>query len=163
MQTQIQNPRYSTISIISTRITIPQNVEIGKLIGFRGHNLKKIGGKTNTFIYVNSDTNPAQIEISLKNFSNGSEKKITKALDKLDKLIKSLETERNQIHTGKMEEKDRILKDDNNQQATLKIQKEIDSEKKGKYFKREMSQNYVARKIIGYGTSRNLNSRRNIP
>ncbi|PKY44715.1 hypothetical protein RhiirA4_400250, partial [Rhizophagus irregularis] len=52
--------RYSTVS---TTMEIPKNVEIGKLIGRKGRNLKPIEKGTGTRIYINTEVNPRQIEI----------------------------------------------------------------------------------------------------
>jgi rRNA processing protein Krr1/Pno1 len=53
----MQNPQYT--------IPIPQNIVIGKLIGREGCNLKPIAERTGTYIYVDSNTNPAQIKIRI--------------------------------------------------------------------------------------------------
>ncbi|PKC07422.1 hypothetical protein RhiirA5_359196, partial [Rhizophagus irregularis] len=52
--------RYSTIS---TTMEISENVEVGKLIGRRGRNIKPIEKGTGTCIYINTEVNPRQIEI----------------------------------------------------------------------------------------------------
>ncbi|PKY55855.1 hypothetical protein RhiirA4_410836, partial [Rhizophagus irregularis] len=52
--------RYSTVLTI---IKISGHVEIGKLIGRKGRNLKPIEKGTGTHIYINTKISPRQIEI----------------------------------------------------------------------------------------------------
>ncbi|CAB4404544.1 unnamed protein product [Rhizophagus irregularis] len=69
--------------LISTVIPIPEHIEVGKLIGREGRNLKPISAKTGTFVSVNTNTNPAQIEIkyqkeiTVKKEKQRSKKKIS--------------------------------------------------------------------------------------
>ncbi|RIA90885.1 hypothetical protein C1645_768810 [Glomus cerebriforme] len=74
-------------SIIATVITIPQNIEVGKL---KNHNLKSIGDKTGTFIFVNKNKNPAQIEINYDASSlPPSNNRINEAKKLLNNLIEN--------------------------------------------------------------------------
>ena len=99
MQTQTQPPRYSVHSIIPTKILIPKHIEIGRLIGRDGRNLKPIADGTGTFIHVNTTTNPARIEIKIKQLSNASylspKGRINEAENQLNDLIKKLEEKGN--------------------------------------------------------------------
>jgi hypothetical protein len=87
--------------IISTVIPIPENIEAGKLIGREGRNLKPISTKTDTIISVNTNTNPAQIEIKYDSRYPPSNSQINEAKDLLNNLIKNIEKE----------EKRRLLKE----------------------------------------------------
>ncbi|EXX64027.1 uncharacterized protein OCT59_025367 [Rhizophagus irregularis] len=68
METKMQNSiRYSTVLTI---IEISDHVEIGKLIGRKGRNLKPIEKGTGTHIYINPKISPRQIEIKINNKDN---------------------------------------------------------------------------------------------
>ncbi|RGB38570.1 hypothetical protein C1646_806066 [Rhizophagus diaphanus] len=138
METQIQNSiRYS---IVSTTIEISKDIEIGKLIGRKGRNLKPIAEKTGTHIHVSDNTNPAQIEIKIIKGRVGNSspgKRIDEAKFQIDKLLKDIET-RNQRKDIEKEEKNvRILDNGNHQQATPKNHKDNDLKEERKRFKRK--------------------------
>ncbi|GBC15383.2 hypothetical protein GLOIN_2v719779 [Rhizophagus irregularis DAOM 181602=DAOM 197198] len=73
-------------------ISIPQNVEIGKLIGREGRNLKPISEKTGTYIYIDTKINPAQIKIYInkKKENPPFENKINDARNQLNNLMKNI-------------------------------------------------------------------------
>src|SRR6266498_3868763 len=79
--------------IISTIIPIPQHIEVGKLIGHKGCNLKPISTKTGTLIFVNTNTNPSQIEVKYNSRSPPSNSQINEAKYMVDNLIKRIEKE----------------------------------------------------------------------
>src|SRR5687767_12510187 len=100
----MQNSRYTA------RIPIPKNIEIGRLIGRNGLNLKPISDRTGTFISVNTNTKPAQIEIKINRQSNSDlasfENRMNKAKDQLNDLIKKLEIEKSRQKAPLMKKKE---------------------------------------------------------
>ncbi|GBB99300.1 hypothetical protein RclHR1_03480004 [Rhizophagus clarus] len=76
----------------SLSIPIPQHIEIGKLIGREGRNLKPIAERTGTYIYVDTKTNPAQIKIHInkKKVYSSFENRINDARNQLNDLIKNI-------------------------------------------------------------------------
>ncbi|CAG8669453.1 15617_t:CDS:2 [Rhizophagus irregularis] len=73
-----------------TKINIPKHIDIGRLIGRDGRNLKPIAKKTGTYISVNTIAIPAKFEIKLDNKSTlpPSKERIKEAIDKLEALLK---------------------------------------------------------------------------
>ncbi|CAB5215335.1 unnamed protein product [Rhizophagus irregularis] len=73
-------------------ISIPQNIEIGKLIGREGRNLKPISEKTGTHIYIDTKSNPAQIKIYInkKKENPPFENRINDARNQLNNLMKNI-------------------------------------------------------------------------
>ncbi|CAB4417362.1 unnamed protein product [Rhizophagus irregularis] len=139
MEKQMQNSiRYSTVLTI---IEISDHVEIGKLIGRKGRNLKPIAEKTGTHIHVIDNTNPTQIEIKIIKDRVGNSspgKRIDEAKFQIDKLLKDIET-RNQRKDIEKEEKNvRISDNGNHQHATPSNHKDNDPKEKRKRFKRKM-------------------------
>src|SRR5687767_15127698 len=47
------------------QLNIKSYIEIGKLIGRKGRNIKPIEKETGTCIYINTEVNPRQIEIKI--------------------------------------------------------------------------------------------------
>ncbi|GBC42867.2 hypothetical protein GLOIN_2v1835204 [Rhizophagus irregularis DAOM 181602=DAOM 197198] len=96
MEMQMLNSiRYSTILTI---IEISDHVEIGKLIGRKGRNLKPIEKGTGTHIYINTKISPRRIEIKINNKDNkdrneniSTEERINKAICQIDKLLEDIE------------------------------------------------------------------------
>ncbi|CAG8579624.1 8776_t:CDS:2 [Rhizophagus irregularis] len=90
MEKQMQDSiRYSTVLTI---IEISDHVEIGKLIGRNGRNLKPIEKGTGTHIYINTKKSPQQIEIKINNKDNedrdeniSTGERINKAICQIDK------------------------------------------------------------------------------
>ncbi|CAB4390293.1 unnamed protein product [Rhizophagus irregularis] len=73
-----------------TKINIPKHIDIGRLIGRDGRNLKPIAKKTGTYISVNTIAIPAKFEIKLDNKCTlpPSKERIKEAIDKLEALLK---------------------------------------------------------------------------
>ncbi|CAB4421609.1 unnamed protein product [Rhizophagus irregularis] len=159
MENQMQNSiRYS---VVSTTIEISKHIEIGKLIGRKGRNLKPIAEKTGTHIHVIDNTNPVQIEIKIIKGRVGNSspgKRINEAKFQIDKLLEDIET-RNQRKDIEKEEKNvRISDNGNHQQATPRNHKDNDLKEKRKRYKRKMSHTTKTRQ------SRNKeNVKRNVP
>uniref|UniRef100_U9T6P0 K Homology domain-containing protein n=1 Tax=Rhizophagus irregularis (strain DAOM 181602 / DAOM 197198 / MUCL 43194) TaxID=747089 RepID=U9T6P0_RHIID len=78
--------------IQKSSILIPQNIEIGKLIGREGRNLKPISEKTGTHIYVDTNKIPAQIKIYVNNKKEipPFENRINDASSQLNDLINKI-------------------------------------------------------------------------
>jgi hypothetical protein len=93
-----------------TRINIPKYITIGRLIGREGCNLKPITEETGTYINVNTETRPAQLEIRLNNKITllSSKDRVKEASDKLKNLMKKIE------HEMKNHQKDTKKKVNNN-------------------------------------------------
>lgn len=79
--------------LISTVIPIPEHIEVGKLIGREGRNLKPISAKTGTFVSVNTNTNPAQIEIKYNPHYLPFNNQINEVKKLLNNLTKNIEKE----------------------------------------------------------------------
>uniref|UniRef100_U9UIF3 K Homology domain-containing protein n=1 Tax=Rhizophagus irregularis (strain DAOM 181602 / DAOM 197198 / MUCL 43194) TaxID=747089 RepID=U9UIF3_RHIID len=78
--------------IKSLNIPIPQQIEIGKLIGREGRNIKPIAERTGTHIYVDKITKPAQISISVNKKKEGPpfKNRIDEARNQLNDLMKDI-------------------------------------------------------------------------
>ncbi|CAB4390023.1 unnamed protein product [Rhizophagus irregularis] len=141
METQRQNSiRYS---VVSTTIEISKHIEIGKLIGRKGRNLKPIAEKTSTHIHVIDNTNPAQIEIKIIKDRVGNSsprKRIDEAKFQIDKLLEDIETRNRRKDIEKEEEKVRFSDNGNRQHATVatpRNHKDTDLKEERKRFKRK--------------------------
>ncbi|CAB5354881.1 unnamed protein product [Rhizophagus irregularis] len=128
MENQMQNSiRYS---VVSTTIEISKHIEIGKLIGRKGRNLKPIAEKTGTHIHVIDNTNPAQIEIKIIKGRVGNKFQVVK-------LLKDIETRNQRKNIEKVEKNVRISDNSNHQKATPRNHKDNDMKEKRKRFKRK--------------------------
>ncbi|GBC04620.1 hypothetical protein RclHR1_05790001 [Rhizophagus clarus] len=80
------------IPTTSTKINIPKYIEIGKLIGREGCNLKPIEEETGTRIKVNTDTKPAHIEIKINEKITllSCKDRVKEASNKLNNLMKTI-------------------------------------------------------------------------
>lgn len=133
--------------LISTVIPIPEHIEVGKLIGREGRNLKPISTKTGTFVSVNTKTNPAQIEIKYNPHYSPSNNQINEAKDLLNNLIKNIEKkEKRNIHLlEKKKEKNVGFLDDfdsgtvSNNRVVSRYQKEITVKKEKQRSKKKIS------------------------
>ncbi|CAB4446903.1 unnamed protein product [Rhizophagus irregularis] len=109
-------------SVVSTTIEVSKHIEIGKLIGRKGRNLKPIAEKTGR----------------VGNSSPG--KRIDEAKFQIDKLLKDIET-RNQIKDIEKEEKNVRFSDNGNRQhatvATPRNHKDDALKEERKRFKRK--------------------------
>ncbi|PKY63157.1 hypothetical protein RhiirA4_491196 [Rhizophagus irregularis] len=91
MQNSIRN------STISTTMEISENVEVGKLIGRGGRNIKPIERGTGTCIYINTKVNPRQIEIKINKDYKFKDENISlwewinKAICQIDNLLEDIE------------------------------------------------------------------------
>ncbi|RGB36319.1 hypothetical protein C1646_667048 [Rhizophagus diaphanus] len=136
MEKQMQNSiRYSTVS---TTMEIPKNVEIGKLIGRKGRNLKPIEKGTGTRIYINTEVNPRQIEIKINKDDKDRDENISlwewinKAICQIDKLLEDIEIRRRRKDIEKEGKNSRISDNGNNQHATPRNYKDTDPKVKRK-------------------------------
>ncbi|GBB93133.1 hypothetical protein RclHR1_21140004 [Rhizophagus clarus] len=75
----------------STKINIPKHINIGRLIGRDGRNLKPIAEITGTHISVNTITTTPHFEIRINNNSTlpSSKDRIREASNKLEDLLKT--------------------------------------------------------------------------
>ncbi|EXX69404.1 uncharacterized protein OCT59_015637 [Rhizophagus irregularis] len=151
MAKEMQNSiRYSTVLTI---FEIPDHVEIGKLIGRKGRNLKPIEKGTGTHIYIYKEISPRQIEIKInndnkdrgENISTGE--RINKAICQIDKLLEDIKIRNQRKDNEKEEENVKIADSDTNHQdatvttittvATPKNHKDNDLKEKIKRFKQK--------------------------
>ncbi|CAB4475063.1 unnamed protein product [Rhizophagus irregularis] len=138
MEKQMQNSiRYSTVS---TTMEIPKNVEIGKLIGRKGRNLKPIEEGTGTRIYINTEVNPRQIEIKINNDDKDRDENISpwdwinKAICQIDKLLEDIDIRSRRNDIEKEGKNSRISDNGNHQHATPRNHKDTDPKEKRKRF-----------------------------
>ncbi|CAB4405210.1 unnamed protein product [Rhizophagus irregularis] len=138
MEIQMQNSiRYSTVS---TTMEIPKNVEIGKLIGRKGRNLKPIEKGTGTRIYINTEVNPRQIEIKINKDDKDRDENISpwdwinKAICQIDKLLEDIEIRSRRKDIEKEGKNSRISDNGNHQHATPRNHKDTDPKEKRKRF-----------------------------
>ncbi|GBB88734.1 hypothetical protein RclHR1_15310001 [Rhizophagus clarus] len=86
---------------VSTTIEFKSNIEIGKLIGREGCNLRTIASGTGTSIHAEKDeknTEAIQIEIKDIKKSDSSGERINKAISKLVELEKKVRFSNNDNH-----------------------------------------------------------------
>ncbi|CAB5370322.1 unnamed protein product [Rhizophagus irregularis] len=105
MQNSIRN------SIVSTTIKISKDIEVGRLIGRKGRNLKPIAEKTGTHIHVIENTNPIEIKIEIIKDRVGNSspwERIDEAKFQLDKLLEDIETKSQRKDMEKEEKNVRI-------------------------------------------------------
>ncbi|CAB4417679.1 unnamed protein product [Rhizophagus irregularis] len=162
METKMQNSiRYSTIS---TTMEISENVEVGKLIGRGGRNIKPIEKGTGTCIYINTEVNPRQIEIKINKDYKYKDENISlwewidKAICQIDKLLEDIEIRNRKKDIEKEKKNSRISDNGNHQHATSRNHKDNDLEEKRKGFKRRMPNATKARQ-----SQNKKNIRRNVP
>ncbi|GBC03113.1 hypothetical protein RclHR1_00050021 [Rhizophagus clarus] len=133
--------------LTSTIIPIPEHIEVGKVIGREGRNLKPISTRTGTFISVNTHTNPAQIEIKYNPHCSPSNNQINEAKELLNNLIKNIEKEEKRnlrLLEGKKNREKNFL-DDFDEKAVRgnpvisKYQKEIAVKKERQRSKKKIS------------------------
>ncbi|RGB38556.1 hypothetical protein C1646_740511 [Rhizophagus diaphanus] len=76
----------------SLNIPIPQQIEIGKLIGREGRNIKPIAESTGTNIYIDKTTKPEQITIRVNKKKEGPpfKNRIDEARNQLTDLMKNI-------------------------------------------------------------------------
>ncbi|CAB4467114.1 unnamed protein product [Rhizophagus irregularis] len=140
--------RYSTIS---TTMEISENVEVGKLIGRRGRNIKPIEKGTGTCIYINTEVNPRQIEIKINKGYKYKDENISlwewinKAICQIDKLLEDIEIRNRKKDIEKEKKNSRISDNGNHQHATPRNHKDNDLKEKRKRFKRRMPHTTKAR------------------
>ncbi|RGB38043.1 hypothetical protein C1646_665722 [Rhizophagus diaphanus] len=108
-----------------TKIDIPKHIDIGRLIGRDGRNLKPIAKKTGTHISVNTIAIPAKFEIKLDNKSTlpPSKERIKEAIYKLEALLK---IKNNEMQSLPEKKKKKVT----NNYYKHKQSKEIEMEKK---------------------------------
>ncbi|GBC11593.2 uncharacterized protein OCT59_025368 [Rhizophagus irregularis] len=146
MEKQMQDSiRYSTVLTI---IEISDHVEIGKLIGRNGRNLKPIEKGTGTHIYINTKKSPQQIEIKINNKDNedrdeniSTGERINKAICQIDKLLEDIEIRNRRKDIEKEKNNSRISDNGNHQHATVatpRNHKDNDQKEKRKRSKRKM-------------------------
>ncbi|CAB5215333.1 hypothetical protein RhiirA5_471914 [Rhizophagus irregularis] len=136
MQNSIRN------SIVSTTIKISKDIEVGRLIGRKGRNLKPIAEKTGTHIHVIENTNPIEIKIEIIKDRVGNSspwERIDEAKFQLNKLLEDIETKSQRKDMEKEEKNVRISDNGNHQHATPRNHKDNDSKEKRKRFNRKMS------------------------
>jgi hypothetical protein len=115
MATQKQNSiRYFTVLTI---IAISKDIEIGKIIGRKGRNLKPIAERACTHIHVIDNTNPTQIEIKNKGENSSPGKGIDEAICQIDKLLENTELRDRRKDIVKEEKNVRFSDNDNYQYA----------------------------------------------
>ncbi|RIA81697.1 hypothetical protein C1645_789858 [Glomus cerebriforme] len=137
----------TSTTVTSTVIPIPQHLEIGKIIGREGRNLKPICEKTGTFISVNTNTKPAQIEIKYNiRLPPPSNNQINEAKNLLNNLVEKIDKERKKHLKEKRENNVRFLDDFNrnngsNNHTVSRYHKEISVKKERKQSKRETMSN----------------------
>ncbi|CAB4410892.1 unnamed protein product [Rhizophagus irregularis] len=118
MQNSIRN------SAISTTMEISENVEVGKLIGRGGRNIKPIERGTGTCIYINSKVNPRQIEIKINKDYKFKDENISlwewinKAICQIDNLLEDIEVRNRKKDIEKEKNNSRISDNGNHQHAT---------------------------------------------
>ncbi|RGB29612.1 hypothetical protein C1646_672334 [Rhizophagus diaphanus] len=154
MEKQMQNSiRYSTVL---TTIEISDNVEIGKLIGREGSNLKPIEKGTGTHIYINTKISPRQIEIKINNKDNkdrgeniSTGERINKAIcQQIDKLLEDIEVSNRRKDVEKEGKFVRIADNGtNHQQAIPKNHKDNNQKEKRKRSKRKMPNTNKTRQV----------------
>ncbi|RIA80368.1 hypothetical protein C1645_792673 [Glomus cerebriforme] len=93
----------TSTTVTSTVIPIPQHIEVGRIIGREGRNLKPIREKTGTLISVNTNTKPPQIEIKYNTSSPPSNEQINEAKNLLNNLIEKVDKERKKRPWNKRE------------------------------------------------------------
>ena len=144
----------------SAKVSILQNIEIGKLIGRGGRNLKPIAEETGTSIVVNTNTNPAQFEITINQsgrfeFFSSSRNRINEAKDRLNNLMKDFgkESKRRLLVEERGNYVEFLNDFDNNRPEVLKYQKEINAKKERRKIKREIKStinSYMVGKVEEY-------------
>ncbi|RGB28014.1 hypothetical protein C1646_673547 [Rhizophagus diaphanus] len=140
MAKQMQNSIRS--SVVSTIIKISKDIEVGRLIGRKGRNLKPIAEKTGTHMHVIENTNPVEIKIEIikDRVRNSSPwERIDEAKFQLDKLLEDIETKSQRKDIEKEEKNVRISENGKHQQATPRNHNDNDSKEKRKRSNRKMS------------------------
>ena len=141
-----------------TEITIPlpKNVEIGRLIGSKGCNLKPITSKTGTYIHVESKTNTPHIKVTIKkngtDYNRSVEARMDEAKDLLNDLIKN--TRRKKVFMTKKEDDTRFL-DNDKKHLTRRYQKEINAKKERVDSNREINEEIVYAQQVRFFASSN--------
>jgi hypothetical protein len=88
-------------------ISIPQHIEVGKLIGREGRNLKPIAERTGTHIYIDTKINPAQIKIHInkKKENPPFENRINDARNQLNNLMKNISKSKARLPKEQVEDR----------------------------------------------------------
>ncbi|CAB5345960.1 unnamed protein product [Rhizophagus irregularis] len=122
---------------VYTAIEITNPVDVGKLIGHKGCNLKPIATRTGTNIHVDKKENEELviIKIQVKVENDSSDKRIKEAIYQMMQLVEDL--------TKKEEKKVRFSDDDNHQHVPPRTpprnQRDFDSKERRNNFNQETS------------------------
>jgi hypothetical protein len=146
MAAQTQNStRYSIVSAV---IAISKkNIEIGKIIGRKGRNLKPIAERTCTHIHVIDNTNPTQVEIKNKAENNSPGKGIDEAICQIDKLLEDIEIRDQKKDIVKGEKRVRFSDNNNYQHAMPRNHNDNDLKEEGKRVRRKKPRTNKKRQV----------------